>query len=389
MVSCSFLGSRSLVVWAGAALALLGACGVDGSVNDGPSGSAGAGANVGVGSGPGAAGATSFAGSNLGSAGSAPSAGAGPIGGGGAPSSSAGASSAGGASNNGGATGATCSGITAWTSGTSASVVSHNGKKYSCKVAGWCVSTALAYEPGVGFAWQDAWEDDGNCGNGNGGGFGGAPASGGAPGAAGGGNGSAGAPSSGCALDAVLGENNFQAWFPNRNGFYTYANMCKAIGKYPPFATSGDTTAKKREVAAFLANVARETGMLKYIDQINKDPANGNYWGRGPLQITWDYNYKACGNAIGENLLGQPTLVSTDGAITWETALWFWMTNDGGTGKTPHTAIVGGSFGGTIDAINGGLECNGPNEGANERIAHYQAFTQALGVDPGGNLTCW
>ena len=65
------------------------------------------------------------------------------------------------------------------------------------------------------------------------------------------------------------------------------------------------------------------------------------------------------------------------------------MTNDGGKGKTPHQAIVGGSFGGTINAINGGLECNGPNEGANERIAHYQKFTQALGVDPGGNQTCW
>jgi predicted chitinase len=326
-----------------------------------------------TGNGPfGSAGATMFGGAGAAPAGGAP----------GAAGSSNSSAGAGGANS-----GPTCAGISAWTSGTTASVVSHNGNKYSCKIAGWCASPAAAYEPGVGFAWSDAWEDDGTCGVG--GGAGGSTGSGGASGSAGAGNGSAGAPSTGCALDAVLGENNFQAWFPNRNGFYTYANMCKAINKYPPFATNADTTAKKREVAAFFANVARETGMLKYIDQINHDPANGNYWGRGPLQLTWDYNYKACGNAIGENLLGQPTLVSTDGAITWETALWFWMTNDGATGKTPHAAIVGGSFGGTIDAINGGLECNGPNEGANERIDHYQAFTQALGVDPGNALTCW
>ena len=201
--------------------------------------------------------------------------------------------------------------------------------------------------------------------------------------------GSAGAPASGCALDAVLGESNFSSWFPKRSSFYTYANLCKAIAKYPAFATTGDVTAKKREVAGFFANVARETGMLMYIDQINKDPSNGNYWGRGPLQLTWNYNYDACGKAIGADLLGTPTLVSSDGAITWQTALWFWMTNDGGTGKTPHTAIVNGNFGGTINAINGGLECKGPNEGANERIDHYKAFTSALAVDPGTSLTCW
>ncbi len=387
MVSSLFRDSRLALTLGGFSfLGLVGACGAQNPVDAFSSGLSGAGAGLSVAIGSGSnGGASAIAGSTSGVAGNALSAGASAVVGAGGAPAAAGSSNSAGA---GGATvnGATCAGITAWTSGTLASVVSHNGKKYSCKIAGWCASTAAAYEPGVGFAWQDAWEDDGNCGNTGGGG---ATGSGGASGTAGGSNGSAGAPSTGCALDAVLGENNFQAWFPNRNGFYTYANLCKAINKYPPFATTGDTTAKKREVAAFFANVARETGMLKYIDQINHDPANGNYWGRGPLQLTWDYNYKACGAAIGENLLGQPTLVSTDGAITWETALWFWMTNDGGTGKTPHTAIVGGSFGGTIDAINGGLECNGPNEGANERIDHYNFFTQALGVDPGGALTCW
>ena len=345
-----------------------------------------AGSGTGSGNSPGSGGGTSSAaGTSTGFAGTtASNGGSDPVGTGGMPAM-------GGTSSAGGSTGASCAGLTPWTSGTMASEVSHNGKHYTCKVAGWCSSTAAAYEPGVGYAWMDAWTDDGACGSG---GTGGTSSSGGSTGNAGstgsaGSTGTAGSTSTGCALDSVLGENNFNSWFPKRNGFYTYANLCHAIAKYPAFATTGDDTAKKREVAGFFANVARETGMLVYIDQISKDPSTGNYWGRGPLQITWDYNYKACGTAIGADLLGNPNLVSTDGAITWETGLWFWMTNDGGTGKTPHQAIVAGNFGGTINAINGGIECNGPNDGANERIAHYQTFCQALGVDPGSMLTCW
>jgi len=87
------------------------------------------------------------------------------------------------------------------------------------------------------------------------------------------------------------------------------------------------------------------------------------------LQLTWNYNYDASGKAIGQPLLDTAMLVSTDGAITWQAGLWFWMTNDGSTGKAPHTAIVNGNFAGSINAINGGLECKGDNEGADERIA--------------------
>ena len=384
MVSPRLLAARSRLVFSSVGLlTALVACGAQsaGESADGAGGILGSGSSVGLGSGPSASGAPSGAGSSA-AGGNA----SGPSSGGASPSANGGAPGTAGAASGGSSGGALCAGVTPWALGTTASAVSHGGKRYSCKVAGWCASTASAYEPGVGFAWHDAWQDDGSCGSGGSAGSG----SGGATGVAGSGNGSAGAPSTGgCALDAVLGESNFQAWYPGRNAFYTYANLCKAIAKYPAFASTGDTTAKKREVAGFFANVARETGNLKFIDQISKDPANGNYWGRGPLQLTWNYNYQACGKAINADLLGNPGLVSSDGAITWETALWFWMTNDGGTGKTPHQAIVAGSFGGTIDAINGGLECNGPNEGANERIAHYESYTKALAVDPGGSLTCW
>ncbi len=41
-------------------------------------------------------------------------------------------------------------------------VVKNLGRKYSCKVAGWC-STGGPYAPGAGWAWQNAWTDLGDC----------------------------------------------------------------------------------------------------------------------------------------------------------------------------------------------------------------------------------
>lgn len=43
--------------------------------------------------------------------------------------------------------------------------VQHNSKKYKCEVAGWC-SLGGAYEPGVGWAWDNAWQLLGDCAGG-------------------------------------------------------------------------------------------------------------------------------------------------------------------------------------------------------------------------------
>jgi hypothetical protein len=64
-------------------------------------------------------------------------------------------------------TSGTCAGIPAWVEGTTASVVTNLGEKYTCITPGWCslvgTSAVLAYEPGTGSAWQEAWKDDGPC----------------------------------------------------------------------------------------------------------------------------------------------------------------------------------------------------------------------------------
>ncbi|HWZ87536.1 MAG TPA: chitinase, partial [Polyangiaceae bacterium] len=95
-------------------------------------------------------------------------------------------------------------------------------------------------------------------------------------------------------LASILSEGTFDSMFPNRNGFYSYAGLINAAATFGAFATTGDWTAQRREVAAFLANVGHETGDLVYIEEIAKAdycsssgscPCQGGkqYYGRGPL----------------------------------------------------------------------------------------------------------
>ena len=199
----------------------------------------------------------------------------------------------------------------------------------------------------------------------------------------------------------VVSEAQFDQMFPSRNSFYTYSGLVSALGAYSSFATTGGSTVEKQEAAAFLANVDHETGGLVYINEIDQSgdycasesygcPAGTfAYYGRGPLQISWNFNYYAAGQAIGQDLLDNPNLVSSNAAISWETALWYWMTGTGGGSMTSHQAMVSGAgFGDTIRAIND-IECNGGNTGEmQDRVNDYESFTSILGVSPGGNLTC-
>jgi predicted chitinase len=197
----------------------------------------------------------------------------------------------------------------------------------------------------------------------------------------------------------------FNQMFPNRNSFYTYSGLTTALSSYPGFANTGSETVRKREAAAFLANVSHETGGLVHIVEQNTAnyphycdwgqpygcPAGqAAYYGKGPIQLSWNYNYKAAGDALGIDLLNNPWLVQNNAAISWRTALWYWNTQTGPGSMTAHNAMVNGvGFGETIRAINGSLECNGGNPGqVQSRVNTYQHFTQILGTTPGSNLYC-
>ncbi|WP_030714881.1 glycoside hydrolase family 19 protein [Streptomyces sp. NRRL F-2580] len=258
-----------------------------------------------------------------------------------------------------------------YTNGMSASYAGHNWQ------AKWWTQGET---PGTTGQWG-VWSDQGSCGGGG------------------------QDPDPGNPSGFVVSEAQFNQMFPNRNPFYTYNGLVAALSAYPGFANTGDDTVKRREAAAFLANVSHETGGLVYIVEQNTAnyphycdtsqpygcPAGqAAYYGRGPIQLSWNFNYKAAGDALGINLLANPYLVEQDPAVAMKTALWYWNTQNGPGTMTAHAAMVNGSgFGETIRSINGSLECNGGNPAqVQSRIAKYQSFTQLLGVTPGNNLGC-
>ncbi|MEU1458191.1 glycoside hydrolase family 19 protein [Streptomyces avermitilis] len=203
----------------------------------------------------------------------------------------------------------------------------------------------------------------------------------------------------------VVSEAQFNQMFPNRNSFYTYSGLKAALSSYPGFANTGSDTVKKQEAAAFLANVNHETGGLVYVVEQNTAnyphycdwsqpygcPAGQSaYYGRGPIQLSWNFNYKAAGDALGIDLLHNPNLVQTDASVAWKTGLWYWNTQSGPGTMTPHNAMVNSAgFGQTTRSINGSLECDGKNPAqVQSRVDAYQRFVQILGTSAGANLYC-
>lgn len=211
---------------------------------------------------------------------------------------------------------------------------------------------------------------------------------------------------SGGGFSDIVSEAQFNQMFPGRNGFYTYAGLVAATKTYPAFAGTGDLAMKKREAAAALANFSHETSGLIYVTEIAKGEYCGDwdgnpatcpcepgkrYYGRGPIQLSWNGNYCAAGAALGLDLRKNPDIVEQNATVAWQTALWFWMTQSGAGARPAHDSIVGNyGFGETIRTINGSLECNGGNPAqVQSRINEFNRFLNILGTTAGpGNIGC-
>ncbi|MFE3497396.1 glycoside hydrolase family 19 protein [Streptomyces sp. NPDC059175] len=266
-----------------------------------------------------------------------------------------------------------------WTSSsvyTGGMTASHDGHNWQAKWWTQGETPGTTGESGV-------WADQGACTSGGDGGSGGNPNPG----------------------PFVVSEAQFKQMFPSRNPFYTYDGLTAAVSAFPAFATTGSDTVRKQEAAAFLANVAHETKGLASI--VERDTANyphycdagqsygcpagqAAYYGRGPIQLSWNFNYKAAGDALGIDLLAQPSRVEREPAVAWKTGLWYWNTQSGPGTVTGHGAMVDrAGFGQTIRSINGSLECDGKNpEQVRSRVSSYQRFAKILGVPTGGKLSC-
>jgi predicted chitinase len=159
-------------------------------------------------------------------------------------------------------------------------------------------------------------------------------------------------------------------------------------------AQAGSPLERRREAAAFLAQISQETGGLTVVRESACSPvmtpqcttfigSEQDYYGRGAIQLTHRANYDAA-NAVFPGISATPDLVAQMTPIAYGTAVWFWMT------RGCHNAIMLNNFGGTTLIINGGLECGaGPNKaGAVARAGLYTTYAAAVGVNTSGTLIC-
>ena len=246
-------------------------------------------------------------------------------------------------------------------------------------------------------------------------------------------------------LNKYLNKKKWNELFPHRNlnrhskidgqnEMYSYNSFLKAAKKFPQFLGNKNDTINKRELSAFLANIAQETsggwdnapdsyftwglyfteeqncneGCQQYSDTTNKKypPFNGcSYHGRGPKQLSWNYNYGQFSEAYfgdKDSLLKHPELLIHDAVLAFSSAIWFWMQSQKPK-PSCHDIITGNwipshidssynrlpGFGATVNVINGGIECN-INEAKQTtyRYNYYLFFCKYFNVVPGPNLKC-
>jgi predicted chitinase len=148
--------------------------------------------------------------------------------------------------------------------------------------------------------------------------------------------------------------------------------------------------------SAFLAQVAHESGELKFMEEIwgptptqelyeppsekatrlgNTEPGDGKrYRGRGAIQLTGRANYKKYGEQLGFDLETNPDLVATP-QFAFETAGLFWqMEGLNELADVPDFITI-------TKRINGGLN------GLAQRQKYYEIAKAELGAEPGQLLT--
>ncbi len=128
-----------------------------------------------------------------------------------------------------------------------------------------------------------------------------------------------------------------------------------------------------RRIAAFLAQLAHESGEYRYmeegwgpteaqlgyegrVDLGNVYAGDGpKFKGHGPIQITGRTNHDACGRSLGLDLLNNPTLITLPEHGT-ASACWFWNTRqlsllaDRDWFKA-ITRIINGGYNGLADRV--------------------------------------
>lgn len=133
--------------------------------------------------------------------------------------------------------------------------------------------------------------------------------------------------------------------------------------------------------AAFLAQLAHESGELRYFEELasgeayegrkdlgNYNPGDGKrFKGRGPIQLTGRKNYALASVALQEDLVGHPERAA-DPDVGFRVAAWYWRIHG------LNELADAGDFDLITRRINGGLN------GKAQRDAYFARACNTLGV---------
>lgn len=163
--------------------------------------------------------------------------------------------------------------------------------------------------------------------------------------------------------------------FATQNNCVAFAEpLTKAMEKY-------EINTPRRQ-AAFLAQLAHESGSLRYVEEIasgeayegrkdlgNIHPGDGKrFKGRGLIQITGRSNYKDVSEELKYDFVSNPEALEKPGAASFSAA-WFWFSR-----HLNRLADID-AFEKITKRINGGLN------GYKDRLEHYERAKKALGVE--------
>jgi putative chitinase len=140
---------------------------------------------------------------------------------------------------------------------------------------------------------------------------------------------------------------------------YSADGLELVFGKYFPTRALAEQYARKPELIASRA----------YADRMGNGPEkSGDGWkfrGRGLIQLTGMNNYTACGKALKVDLIKTPEYLETPVGAARSSG-WFWKTNN------LNTFADTGDITGSTRRINGGYA------GINDRTAKYEVALRAL-----------
>jgi hypothetical protein len=203
---------------------------------------------------------------------------------------------------------------------------------------------------------------------------------------------------------------------------------------FADFINESSQTNNKRELAAFLANISKETTGgwetpvgggsagdyaqwgLYFVHEVGYTKSNGagtysqknseyppdstvGYYGRGPIQLSWNYNYGQFSKFIYNDknvLLKYPDSLQQNGVLAFKSAIWFWMMpqcpkpschqvmHDQWLHDNAYSSskMYYKGFAHTNNIINGGLECrtNSSSSFTQKVVLRSKLYKYYLGI---------